>query len=257
MRYQLTPDFVLFTFGISILVLILFSTYFINTKTIYTNLERQASCLSAKRSVEAVLRYPGEPKNWEVSNVEKIGFSNGIREINYSKWLKAKQISNFTAYLETALSLRYKIYAFKPKKLSCTHNGKYAAICPDNNKIIIQANGSGQKLQLELYIPFVTVSANPISLESDDVYQISSDGNGSNVRMQFNVNDIDALEINWSGYPKLVFIKSWTYPQPKFVGNFLAEDDLGVQNAPKCNYYTKSLLVTNETVFLIDVNGGV
>ena len=111
-----------FIIVVFLFLLILFSVLTAFVTKLHPEIEKareQKSCINANGLAAYLLKEPGVPENWNATNMQIFGLTNGTADqVSYDKWLAAKSLDYIgvrnKTVPDTSFLLSYNIYAFKP-----------------------------------------------------------------------------------------------------------------------------------------------
>jgi hypothetical protein len=258
---QSPVEFIITIFAFFIIVVAIFTSNLTNTQPEAEKIKEQGSCLSAQGLATSLLKEPGVPANWNPSNLEIFGLTNGTSDqVLLTKWLDAQSMGfaglHNKTFPESDWLLSYGIYGFKLFSESCPAASNGAVICRNLNSLNITANSNNTAtMDLELFFPFATISYSG-TLEPDDNVTVTPGPDGTLVEMILNTSaaDTDQVFISLSATPDLVFIKKSDYTTtgqaslPVFLNDVKVSDSLGSGGAVSglnnyCNYQQQVLIV--------------
>ncbi len=219
-------EYMIIAFFFLVVVLTLCWVLFTRAPAEIAKAQEQATCGAAEGLATAFFDLPGEPVNWNTSNIELFGLATGnISKINASKWSAAKDLGYINVRNKTSSDasfwMRYSIYAFgwgsdSPNPANCS-----TVLLRQGSTLSITANSTAGPLSLYLDLLFPLILPDQITLYTDvepaeDRVTNRTIGNSTLISLELHVNtaDQDAVNISLAQIPDLVYIKKASYANP-------------------------------------------
>jgi len=254
MRSAQSPvEFIIVVFLFMIILISIFTAFLTKLHPEIEKAIEQRACLKASGLATFLLSEPGTPADWQSSELQLLGLTNGTsRYISYDKWLAAGSmgylnIRNKTVP-DTSYLIGYNIYAFNPTVADdvCPITGNGAVICRDGaGSITVTASPASPAIfNLKLFFPYSTATVTPASLEASDSAAAATTASGTTVTARLNTSatDSDQFSIAFTASPKLAFIQTADYKTTGaadlqiLIGNTSAVETIGSASTGVNNY---------------------